>query len=212
MTMAASGILLGTLGCNSNKDANDTQLEKGLETLAQNKFEEGSDQGAAAPSQGQPPDPTPGNSQGIASAAMEPTRGNSAKGTVVFTKTDEGVRVVARLGGLEPRSAHGFHVHEKGDCSAPDATSAGGHYNPNDHDHALPTQKERHMGDMGNLMANGEGIVAFEHTFENLSLEGEHSIINRAVIVHEKRDKGTEPTGDAGSRIACGVIQSGEPS
>lgn len=139
-------------------------------------------------------------------AQMKPTEGHEASGIVYFEQTDQGVVVRATIMGLEPGSEHGFHIHEKGDCSAPDATSAGGHYAPEDGPHGLPPSEERHAGDMGNIVADDQGEAKIERTFDTFSLKGERPVVDRAVIVHAEKDKGTQPTGDAGARVACGVI------
>ena len=139
-------------------------------------------------------------------ATLNPTEGNSANGTVEFRKSKDGVSVRAEIRGLTPGGAHGFHVHEKGDCSAPDGSSAGGHFSPHQNPHGLPPAAERHAGDLGNVNADEQGVAKLEHTFSNLSLSGENSIVGLAVILHEKADEGSQPSGNAGSRIACGVI------
>jgi Cu-Zn family superoxide dismutase len=137
---------------------------------------------------------------------LHPTEGNSVTGTVTFTAVSEGVRVVADIQGLSPGS-HGFHVHDFGDCSAPDATSAGGHYAPRGMPHAAPTDAARHVGDLGNVVADSTGVAHLDWVDPLLRLNGEHSVIGRAVIVHANRDDlATQPTGAAGPRLACGVI------
>jgi len=144
-----------------------------------------------------------------ARSVMKATEGNTATGTVSFTEVDGGVRVVAIFAGLTP-GEHGFHVHEKGDCSAPDGTSAGGHFNPEGHDHGLPEQATRHAGDLGNLVADAEGNASLDHVFTGLTLRGETAIIGRGLIVHADKDDGGQPTGNAGARVACGVIDASE--
>jgi superoxide dismutase, Cu-Zn family len=140
-------------------------------------------------------------------AVLHATQGNKAAGTVTFTKTDDGVRVVAEITGLKPNGKHGFHVHEFGDCSDPKAENAGGHFNPGDHQHGGPTADERHAGDMGNLDADAKGNARLEYVDKMMKLSGDNAIIGHAVIVHEKADDlKSQPTGDAGARIACGVI------
>ena len=139
-------------------------------------------------------------------AKLAPTKGNDVVGTVTFTKVEGGVRVVAELTGLKP-GEHGFHIHEKGDCTAPDGTSAGGHFNPGKHPHAGPDAAERHAGDLGNITADAAGKAHYERVDKELKLTGDDSIIGRSVIVHEKVDDlKTQPTGNAGARVACGVI------
>jgi len=141
-----------------------------------------------------------------AEAILSPTEGSKASGHVQFRTTDRGVEVRIELAGLEPYSEHGFHIHEKGDCSAPDGTSAGGHFAPDGHPHALPPDAKRHAGDMGNVVADDAGRVSSTETFDTFSLSGPHSVIGRAVILHADRDQGVQPTGAAGARLACGVI------
>jgi Cu-Zn family superoxide dismutase len=140
-------------------------------------------------------------------AKMKPTDGSAVSGVVYFESAGDGVMVRATLMGLEPGSVHGFHIHEKGDCSAPDATSAGGHYAPEGNRHGLPPSKDRHAGDMGNIVSDEEGTAKIERTFDTFSLEGGTSVVGRAVIVHAEEDQGTQPTGEAGARLACGVIE-----
>lgn len=140
-------------------------------------------------------------------AAIMPASGSEVKGIVTFSAQEGGgVRIVADLTGLTP-GEHGFHIHENGDCSAPDATSAGGHYNPMDMQHAGPDAVERHVGDLGNITAGEDGSAHYDRVDAHLSLDGEYSIVGRAVVVHEKvDDMSTQPTGAAGARVACGVI------
>jgi Cu-Zn family superoxide dismutase len=103
-------------------------------------------------------------------------------------------------------------VHQFGDCSAPDATSAGGHFNPSDHPHGAPDADERHAGDMGNIEANDQGVATLDYVDKVMKLDGPGSIIGHAVIVHEKADDlKSQPTGDAGGRIACGVVGVANP-
>ncbi len=140
-------------------------------------------------------------------AVLTPTEGNDVNGTVMFTQDGDKVTATAEVTGLDPNSKHGFHIHEFGDISASDGTSAGGHYNPEGHDHALPTTEVRHAGDLGNLEADADGVAELTITVDNVSLvEGEAAIIGRGVIVHAKADDGGQPTGNAGDRIAMGVI------
>ncbi len=139
-------------------------------------------------------------------AVLHPTQGNTAQGVVTFVQEKEGVHVVAKLTGV-PKGAHGFHIHEFGDCSAPDGTAAGGHFNPTGMQHAGPMAEKRHMGDLGNVTADDQGNVSLDYVDNHLTLSGEHSIIGRGVILHANPDDfTTQPTGNAGGRIACGVI------
>lgn len=145
---------------------------------------------------------------GAFAAILHGTEGNdNIHGYVMFQPTAEGVFVLAHVEGLEPNGVHGFHVHEFGDCSAPDATSAGGHFNPHGADHGGPESDERHVGDLGNLHADDTGMAHLEWTDHKLELSGPNSIVGKAVIVHAQPDDLTsQPVGNAGARIACGVI------
>ena len=139
-------------------------------------------------------------------AVLAPTQGNTASGVVTFTKVEGGVRVVANLSNV-PAGDHGFHIHEFGDCSAVDGTSAGGHFNPTKMEHAGPSAEKRHVGDLGNVTANAEGKVALDYVDKHLAFSGANSIIGRGLILHAQADDlKTQPTGAAGGRIACGVI------
>jgi len=123
------------------------------------------------------------------------------------------VRVTGVLTGLSPGATHAFHVHETGDCSAPDATSAGGHFNPDGQPHgSREAGGPHHAGDIPNQTADEQGNANVDQLLEGLEIAsgGEFDIIGKAVIVHEGTDDySTQPTGDAGGRIACGVITAG---
>jgi len=137
---------------------------------------------------------------------LYPTQGNNVSGTITFTQTEQGVKVVADLQGLS-KGKHGFHIHEFGDCSSADGMSAGGHYNPEGKSHGAPMDMSRHMGDMGNLEADESGRAHLEYTDATILLKGANSIIGRSVIVHKNEDDlKSQPSGNAGPRVACGVI------
>lgn len=137
---------------------------------------------------------------------LHPTQGNDVSGTVTFTREGDDVKIVAEIEGLTP-GKHGFHIHEFGDCSAPDGTSAGGHFNPENTEHGGPDDEVRHVGDLGNIEASADGTAHLEMTDSMISLHGKHSIIGRATVIHAGEDDLTsQPTGAAGSRLACGVI------
>ena len=139
-------------------------------------------------------------------AALSPLGSSGVSGTVTFTKVAGGIRVSARLAGLT-EGAHGFHIHEFGDCSAPDGSSAGGHFNPEGSPHGGPVAARRHAGDMGNVVAGEDGKAELEYVDAKASFEGSASILGRGVIVHAKADDlTTQPTGNAGGRVACGVV------
>jgi Cu-Zn family superoxide dismutase len=143
-----------------------------------------------------------------ARADLEPTKGNTVKGTVTFEQVGDKVRVSANLSGLKPDSEHGFHVHEKGDCSSGDGMSAGGHFNPTGKAHGNPAAGEHHGGDMPTLEADASGDATLDVTLDTITLgDKTNSIIGRAVIVHKDADDyKTQPTGNSGARVACGVI------
>jgi Cu-Zn family superoxide dismutase len=140
-------------------------------------------------------------------AVLHATAGNKCHGKVTFTQEGDSVKVVAHVEGLNPGQKHAFHIHQFGDCSSPDAMSAGGHYNPEGHEHGLPDKEQRHAGDLGNLQADDSGKAHHEITVKNVTIAGtKNPIIGRGVIVHAKPDDGRQPVGNAGARIACGVI------
>jgi superoxide dismutase, Cu-Zn family len=143
-------------------------------------------------------------------AVLHSASGSQVAGTVTFTKVGDTVQVVADITGLTP-GKHAFHIHEFGDCSAADASSAGGHFNPMKKPHGAPDNAERHAGDMGNLEADSTGKAHLELKDSMLKLSGENCIMGRGVIVHEKVDDWSQPTGNAGGRQACGVIGVAKP-
>lgn len=139
---------------------------------------------------------------------LSPTQGNQATGTILFESMDDGkVKITGKISGLTPNAKHAIHIHEYGDVRATNGTMTGGHYNPENHDHALPEMEMRHAGDMGNLEADSEGVASLSLVVDNVSLVGtKNPIIGRGVIVHAGEDDGGQPTGNAGARIAQGVI------
>jgi superoxide dismutase, Cu-Zn family len=144
-----------------------------------------------------------------ATAHLDSKSGSKVTGTVTFTKVGDEVQVVADIQNLTP-GKHGFHLHDKGDCSAPDASSAGPHFNPTHQHHGGPTTAEHHAGDLGNIEADASGKAHVDWKGK-LSLSGADSIIGKSVVVHEKEDDmKTDPAGNAGARIACGPIVAGE--
>lgn len=146
------------------------------------------------------------NTVKAAIAVLHPTEGSKVHGVVKFTKTGNNVTVTGEVSGLTP-GLHGFHIHEFGDCSAPDGKSAGGHFNPTGADHGGPDSPKHHVGDLGNIEANEEGIATINVTSEMIEFEGDTSILGRGLIVHAGQDDlKSQPSGDAGGRVACGVI------
>jgi Cu-Zn family superoxide dismutase len=142
-----------------------------------------------------------------AEAVLAPTAGSQANGKVNFARSGNKVLVTAEVSGLAP-GAHGFHIHEKGDCSAPDGTSAGGHFNPGGKPHGNPEHAEHHAGDMPQLIADARGVAKLTAYLDTVQMgEGAADIIGRSVIVHAAPDDfRTQPTGNSGARLACGVI------
>ncbi|HLU65946.1 MAG TPA: superoxide dismutase family protein [Kofleriaceae bacterium] len=153
--------------------------------------------------------PAAGEAQ-TAAAELKPAEGSKVSGTVTFTEKDGQVEVALDLQGLTPGD-HGFHVHENGDCSAPDFKSAGDHFNPAGDPHGSPDDPaaKHHAGDFGNITAGEDGTVKTTKTVDFITVaEGERSVVGRAVVVHEKADDlKSQPSGDAGGRIACGVVE-----
>jgi Cu-Zn family superoxide dismutase len=144
-----------------------------------------------------------------ATAKLEATKGSKASGTATFAQVGDKVRVVASVGGLTPGQQHGFHVHEAGDCSSGDGMSTKGHFNPTGKPHAHFSTPERHTGDMPSLQADSNGNAKLDTTLDMMTLNpGANSIVGRGLIVHAAPDDyKTQPTGNAGARIACAVIQ-----
>jgi Cu-Zn family superoxide dismutase len=144
-------------------------------------------------------------------AVLHPASGSQVMGTVTFTTMGDAVQVVADVTGLTP-GKHGFHIHEFGDCSAADAMSAGGHFNPTHKPHGAPDSAEHHVGDLGNLEADASGKAHLDWKDKMLKFSGADSILGHAVIVHEKEDDlKSQPVGNAGGRLACGVIGVAKP-
>ncbi len=143
-------------------------------------------------------------------AVVQAKSGSEVVGAVDFIVVENGLRVVANIGGLAP-GKHGFHIHEKGDCSAHDGSSAGGHFNPFNKKHGGPDTAERHEGDLGNLEADQYGFAYYDNVIEGLKLNGDYSIIDKSVVIHEGEDDlKTDPSGNSGARIGCGLIVNGE--
>ncbi|AEG92217.1 superoxide dismutase family protein [Ramlibacter tataouinensis] len=143
-------------------------------------------------------------------ANLAPTAGNSTTGTVHFTSVGSGrVRVAGEVRGLKPGAEHGFHVHEKGDCSSPDAMSAGGHFNPGNAPHGRHGGAAQHAGDLPSLRANAQGVASFSFESSSIALGGGPADVSgKGLIVHrDPDDYQTQPTGNAGPRLACAVIQ-----
>ena len=148
-------------------------------------------------------------SESQAVAIVSPASGSQVRGTVVFTQQDSGILIETNLSGLEP-GPHGFHIHQFGDCSASDASSAGDHFSPFDRRHGDPggDPGERHVGDLGNIEANQNGGAQVSMTDYVITFEGDTSILGKAIVVHSGEDDlTTQPSGESGEPVACGVIQ-----
>jgi Cu-Zn family superoxide dismutase len=146
-----------------------------------------------------------------ASATLAPTKGNSASGTVRFVQSGDKVQVSGEVRGLKPGAEHGFHVHEKGDCSSGDGLSAGGHFNPGGQPHGRHDAPAHHAGDLPSLRADAAGVARF--SFETTAIRvgsGANDVVGRGLIVHRDPDDfTTQPTGNSGPRLACAVIARG---
>lgn len=216
-------VLLGlTVGCEDKKEdsetpdptATTTEPEGEGETPAKETADDenaATDEAATDEAPGQAPAADDAPSRAI--AVLHGTEGNDGVGgTVTFEQADGGgVALKGTITGLTP-GEHGFHVHQWGDCSAPDATSAGGHFNPTGAPHAGPDAEQHHVGDMGNITAAEDGSATIDVTFDFLSFSGPTSVIGRGLIVHAGTDDlESQPSGDAGARVGCAVIGVAEP-
>jgi len=144
-----------------------------------------------------------------ATAALQPTKGNKAFGEATFEQEGAKVRILANVQGLKPGQEHGFHIHEVGDCSSGDGMSAKGHFNPHGKPHGNPSGAEHHAGDLPALKADKGGRAKLDALIDGVTLEpGPQSIVGRGLIIHaDPDDFKTQPTGNSGARIACGVIK-----
>lgn len=140
--------------------------------------------------------------------SIEPRSESKLKGTAKFEATSSGVQIILDVTGAPP-GKHGAHIHQNADCSAPDAKSAGDHFNPSAHEHGLPPTEHRHLGDLGNLEVgkDGKGHLEITITGANLTAGDKMSFLDRGIIIHEKIDDGGQPAGNAGKRIGCGEIK-----
>lgn len=145
-----------------------------------------------------------------AMAVLSGASGSEVSGTATFTQTAEGkVKLVLSVNNLST-GKHAVHLHENGDCSAEDASSAGGHWNPEGEEHGKRGEDEFHAGDINNLTVGEDGLGSLVMVVDGWSIgDGQDTdILNKAVIIHAEADDFTsQPSGDAGSRVACGVIQ-----
>jgi Cu-Zn family superoxide dismutase len=144
----------------------------------------------------------------LASAQLSATKGNTVTGEVRFTKQGDKVLVAGEVRGLKPNGEHGFHVHDKGDCSSGDGMSTGGHFNPDGKTHGAHDHGMHHVGDLPSLKADASGTASFSFESSTLPLSnGAWGILERGLIVHRDADDfQTQPAGNSGPRVACGVI------
>lgn len=141
-------------------------------------------------------------------AQLQSTTGNSAAGTVNFSQRGDKVLVSGEVRGLKPNAEHGFHVHEKGDCSSGDGMSTGGHFNPGGQPHGSHSDMAHHAGDLPSLKADANGVAKFSFESKTIAIvSGMNNIVGKGLIVHRDPDDfKTQPTGNAGPRLACAVI------
>jgi|SRR5579862_1167966 len=156
----------------------------------------------------------PAGAPASAQAVLQPAKDTPGfSGRVIFYQAGSQVRVVADVTGVSPPGNHGFHVHENGKCErdpGKDFATAGGHFNPAGAPHACPDAASHHAGDLGNIVINADGSGHLDVTTSALSLSGATSVVGRAMILHAGTDDcTTQPTGNAGGRLACGVIAAG---
>jgi superoxide dismutase, Cu-Zn family len=169
-----------------------------------------SDTTGEAPSSATPSTPTGGAPAGSGAALqLNATQGNTATGMLAVASAADGVHLSGALQGLKPDAEFGFHIHEKGDCSAPDASSAGEHFNPAGAQHGNPSAGAHHAGDMLNVKSDAQGMAKVDVHASGVTLNSgqANDVLGKAVVLHEKPDDyATQPSGNSGARIACGVI------
>jgi len=193
--------LLLALGCGSSQQ--NAEPAASPEAPAEASTEAPAAEGASSEAT-----PAVGEAAHAINVALQAKSGSTLSGNATLTETAEGVKIELTIEHVSPGD-HGAHVHEKGDCSAPDGASAGGHFNPSANPHALPANDARHLGDLGNIVvgADGSGKIEVVAPGANLKEGDPNSFLGKAIIVHEKKDDGGQPTGNAGGRIGCGEIK-----
>ncbi|MGC4029313.1 MAG: superoxide dismutase family protein [Steroidobacteraceae bacterium] len=160
----------------------------------------------AAPAQ---PEALPAPTGQAASASIQGIGDSPVSGNLQFTTLSQGVRVTGEITGLTQGKEQGIHIHELGDCSGPDGMRAGAHFNPGNNPHGAPTDAAHHLGDLSNLEPDSMGTAKVDQLIANATLHdaGVNDLIGRSVVIHMQRDDyKTQPAGDSGSRVACGVI------
>jgi superoxide dismutase, Cu-Zn family len=149
-----------------------------------------------------------GGGSAATAVALQSRSGSSVTGSLQLRDSAAGLRITGEVRGLKPDAEHGFHIHEKGDCSAPDAASAGGHFNPAGAPHGRMGAGAHHAGDMPNIKANAQGVAKVDQTVAGVTLAaGPNGAAGRALVVHrDPDDYSSQPAGNAGPRVACGVV------
>jgi Cu-Zn family superoxide dismutase len=143
----------------------------------------------------------------IFKANIKPVENNKVSGLITFEDAKDGVIVKGNIKNLTP-GKHGIHIHEIGNCSGPGAKTAGEHFNPTMSPHGDRSENERHAGDFGNIDADKDGVAKFEFLDKKAQLKGANSIIGKSLIIHAKEDDTkTQPSGNSGDRVACGIIE-----
>ncbi|MBA3928346.1 MAG: superoxide dismutase [Xanthomonas sp.] len=143
-------------------------------------------------------------------AVLASASGSLVSGSVTLTPMGKGLHLTGEIGGLPTNGTHAFHIHEKGDCGAADASSAGPHFNPFNAAHGRTGSGAHHAGDMNNLAANADGVATVNAHLEGVTLGGGavNDVAGRALIVHAAADDyASQPAGNAGARVACGIIK-----
>jgi superoxide dismutase, Cu-Zn family len=156
--------------------------------------------------------PEPAKASAGATASLAPTQGQKASGALMLMTEGSGIHITGTVSGLTPNGEFGFHIHEKGDCSAPDASSAGGHFNPTHAQHGNPQGDAHHAGDMLNAKSDAQGMAQVNTTAAGVTLGSGQpdDVVGKAIVMHEKPDDyQSQPAGNSGARIACGVISAG---
>lgn len=154
----------------------------------------------------------PAKIQTTAKVNLIPAEGSSVRGDLTLASQGTAVAIRGEITGLAPGKEHGFHVHEIGDCSLPDFKSAGEHFNPTRDPHGGPKSKARHLGDISNAKADESGLARIDVSVEGVTLVDKdgapNQILGKALVVHAMPDDyKTQPSGDSGARVACGVIR-----
>jgi Cu-Zn family superoxide dismutase len=166
--------------------------------------------GSSPPKQPAPPAVATPAQQHDGVANLASASGSLVSGRLqVMSMGPDAVHIAGDVGGLEPGSSHGFHIHEKGDCSAADASSAGGHFNPGGAPHGRMDDGPHHAGDIDNIVADAQGVAHVNMHVPGLTLGtgAANDVAGRAIIVHaDPDDYASQPSGNAGKRLACGVI------